>query len=652
MPSFSQTNRPIQVNTALGENVLLATGFRGCEELSNLFSFELALLAENSTTIDFSKIIGSEVTLKVATPGEGGETQCRYLSGICSSFSQGDRNERFTAFYAEIVPRLWLLTRQVQSRIFQQKSVPDILKTLFENFDCDYRLHSRYEPREYCVQYRETDFDFASRLMEEEGIYYLFNHNETGYKMILADWSVAHPEVPALTAARYGMIEGGHRKADHVFAWRKSQTIPPSRYSLRDHSFQQPKQNLEAKAKILDSVQAGAVEHRLNGQVNAPLEVYEYPGGYAVRFDEVNPSGGLQPDRLRKLFDENQRVATLRMQAEAAEALKIAGSSSCRNFTAGHKFRLERHFDANGDYVLVSVTHDASMADAYTSGSAGELSYSNSFTCIPLVLPFRPKRRTPKPVIQGVQTALVTGPPGEEIFTDKYGRVKVQFYWDRQGKKDANSSCWLRVGQSWAGKNWGSLQIPRIGQEVIVAFVEGNPDEPLIVGSVFNPETMPPYELPSQKVVSGLKSSTHKGRGYNELSMDDTAGKEKITIHGQYDMNTTVEHDHSLTVHNNHTSTFNGTYTKKVKGDAKITVNQGAYCLCTEQADVYIQAETSIQLHVGESTLWMAKDGNILLHGKNVTIQGDATVTLKGGTVISQADTVHEIKGSPVKINC
>jgi type VI secretion system secreted protein VgrG len=669
MPSFSQTNRQIQADTALGRDVLLAKRFRGCEELSKLFSFELDFVAENATAIDFNRLIGTEVTLKIATPGKGTDQAWRYISGICARFSQGDRNVTFTDYHAQIVPRVWLLTRQVQSRIFQQKSIPDILKAVFEGFDCDYRLQGRYEPREYCVQYREADFDFASRLMEEEGIYYFFTHKEVGHRMVIADSLVAHPEVPALIEGRYGMIEGGPRKADHIFKWQKSQTIRPSKYSLRDHSFQQPTQNLEAKAKILDSVRAGSVEHRLNGQVNAPLEVYEYPGGYAVRFDGVNPSGGEQPDRLRKLFDENQRVATLRMAAEAAEALRIEGSSSCRNFTAGHRFKLERHFDADGDYLLLSVTHEASIGDAYTSGSgAGDFSYSNSFTCLPLTLPFRPKRKVPKPLVQGVQTALVTGPPGEEIFTDKYGRVKVQFYWDRQGKKDANSSCWLRVGQSWAGKNWGSVQIPRIGQEVIVAFVEGNPDEPLIVGSVFNPETMPPYELPGKKVVSGLKSSTHKGRGYNEMSMDDTAGKEKITIHGQYDMSTTAEHDHSLTVHNNHASTVDGTHTEKIKGTTEITITEGAYThkvtankaervanaestLISETAHIYIQAATNIQLHVGASTLWMSQDGNIMLKGTNVTIQGDATVTVKGGAITSHAAAIHDIKGALVKIN-
>ncbi|HEY0791529.1 MAG TPA: type VI secretion system tip protein TssI/VgrG [Chthoniobacterales bacterium] len=676
MASFSQSNRPLQVTTPLGDNVLLATGFRGREELSGLFSFELDLIAENATQVDFSKLVGSELSLKAATPGDGGEERWRYLSGICACFSQGDRGERFTSFYAEIVPRVWLLTQQAQSRIFQQKSVPDILKEVFGGFDCDYELHGHYEPREYCVQYRESDFDFANRLMQEEGIYWFFIHNPGGHKMIVADSAQSHLDVPGLTKARYGMAEGGARKADHVFEWRKTQTIRPSRYSVWDHSFQQPKQNLEAKAKIMPSVQAGSVEHTLNGKVNAPLEVYEYPGGYAVRFDGVNPNGNDQPERLQKIFDDNERTAKLRIQAEAAESLKIVGSSSCINFTAGYKFELDRHFDADGEYVLASVTHDAAMPDAYTSNPGGtDLSYSNTFTCIPLQLPFRPKRKTPKPFVQGVQTALVTGPPGEEIFTDKYGRVKVQFYWDRQGKKDANSSCWLRVGQSWAGKGWGSTQIPRIGQEVIVAFVEGNPDEPLIVGCVYNAETMPPYELPGKKVVSGLKSNTHKGKGYNEMSMDDTAGKENITIHAQYDMNTKVEHDLSETIKNNATIEISeGTYkhdvktgtanyhvqgalTEKydatqdttVKGNLTIKSTGGAIVVSADSQHIYIHAATSIQLHTGASKLWMASDGNIELSGTQVAITGTAKVYVKGGQVVSEADTTHEISGAAVK---
>ena len=675
MLQFSQKNRPLQVTTTLADTTLFVTGFRGHEEISNLFHYELDLIAECSTQIDFDHLIGTEFTLKIATPGEESGEEWRYISGICSCFSQGDQSEEFTSYCAEVVPKVWLLTRQAQSRIFQQKSVPDIVKEVLAGFDCDYELHGQYEPREYCVQYRETDFDFVSRLMEEEGIYYFFKHTESGHKMVIADTLRSHPDVPGLTNARYGMTAGGARKGDHILTWRKSHSIRASKYSLWDHHFQQPTQNLEAKARVIPSVRAGSVEHKLNGQTNASLEIYEFPGGYAGRFDGVSPSGGDQPARLQKIFDDNQRTVKLRMEAETVKALKILGTSNCKNFTAGHKFTLDNHFDADDDYVLVSVSQVASMTNAYTSGSGGdELSYSNSFACVPLALPFRPERKTSKPYIYGVQNAVVTGPPGEEIFTDKYGRVKVQFYWDRQGKKDANSSCWLRVSTLWAGKGWGSINIPRIGQEVIVAFVEGNPDEPVIVGSVYNRDTMPANSLPDKKVVCGLKSNTHKGKGSNEMSMDDTAGKEKITIHAQYDMNTDVGHDFTETIKNDAkieitagkykhdvktgtadyhvqsalTEVYDATQDTKVKGNLTIKSAEGAIVVSADSQHIYIHAATSIQLHTGASKLWMASDGNIELSGVNVTIKGSSIVTVQGGIVHSEAQSEHQTKGAIV----
>ena len=550
---LSQKNRALQVTTPLGEDKLLVTGFRGLEQISHLFSLELDLIADNSTTVDFSQLVGKEMTLAVATPGQDSETEWRYVNGICASFSEGDRNEQFTSYSAGLVPKVWLLTRLARSRIFQQKSVPDILKQLFQGYDCDYKLQGKYEPREYCVQYRETDFNFASRLMEDEGIFYFFEHSKSGHKMIIADTSQAHTDVPGLKTVRYAMIEGGPRKADHVFQWRKTQAVRASKYTLRDRSFQQPTQNLEAKENILDSVQVGTVTHKLKDQTNAPLEIYDFPGGYAERFDGISPSGGEQPSRLQKLFEDNKRTVKLRMEGEALPAIAIQGTSSCANFVSGHKFTLDRHFDAQGDYVLVSVYHDASLGDPFRTGQGGDgsLTFSNSFTCIPIKLPYRPVRETAVPFIAGVQNALVTGPSGKEIFIDKYGRVKVQFYWDREGKNDENSSCWIRVAQSFAGKRWGASFWPRLGQEVLVAFVEGDPDQPVIVGSVYNAEQMPPYEgdgLDSKHKkdpnVSGVKTnSTLGGTGFNEIRFDDTKDKEQVFVHAERNFEVTTKKD-------------------------------------------------------------------------------------------------------------
>jgi type VI secretion system secreted protein VgrG len=552
MPDFTQTNRLLQITTPLGKDDLLVTGFSGTEQISTLFTFDLALVGQNSTTIDFSKIVGNEITLKIAILGADGSTDWRYFNGICSNFSEGDRNERFTVFNAEVVPKVWLLTRRAQSRIFQQKSVPDILKEVLSGFDCALQLHGHYEYREYCVQYRETDFNFASRLMEEEGIYYFFQHSDGRHQMIIADTPQSHVDVPGVTSVKYDVVVGGPQVGSHVFGWQKTQSLRASKYTLWDHSFEQPKQNLEAKEDILSSVKVGTVEHKLKLQANAPLEIYDYPGGYAVRFDGISPSGGDQPARLQKMLEDNKRTVKLRMEAETLPSITVNGSSGCSNFIAGHKFSLERHFDAEGEYVLVSVMHQSSLGGSFTSGQGGSgFTYSNAFTCIPLALPYRPAIRTPKPFIAGVQNALVTGPSGKEIFIDKYGRIKVQFYWDREGKSDENSSCWIRVGQSSAGKRWGAYSWPRLGQEVLVAFVEGDPDQPVIVGSVYNPEQMPPYlgdgldsKHKNDPNVSGIKSNTTLGgSGFNEIRFDDTKDKEEVFMHAERNLEITTKND-------------------------------------------------------------------------------------------------------------
>jgi type VI secretion system secreted protein VgrG len=589
--ALSQTNRLLQVTTPLGEQPLVVTGFRGTETISRLFSFNLNLIAENSTTVDFDRLIGNPITLAITTPGNGGSTEWRYVNGICAAFSQGDRNQEFSSYFAEVVPKIWLLTHVAQSRVFQQLSVPDILKQVFQGYDCDYQLRGQYDPREYCVQYRETDFSFASRLMEDEGIYYFFVHSDGAHKMIIADTPQSHTDVPGLPQARYQMIEGGPRTGDHVWQWTKTQTIRASKYTLWDHHFQQPTQNLEAKQNILPSVQVGAVTHNLKDAVNSPLEIYDFPGGYAERHDGISPSGGEQPQRLQQLFEDNQRTVKLRMEAEAVRSLEIQGISTCANFVAGHKFSLERHFDAQGEYVLVSVVHEGSLGRPYRSGQGDAgLTYTNNFSCIPIQLPYRPQRETPVPFIAGVQNALVVGPAGKEIFIDKYGRVKVQFYWDRLGQKNENSSCWLRVGQSFAGKRWGASFWPRLGQEVLVAFVEGDPDQPVIVGSVYNAEQMPAYEgdgldpkHQNDPNVSGVKTnSTLGGSGFNEIRFDDTKGNEELFFHAERDLDITTKNDSLAATYGNRHQIIgtnqdgqkSGSQFEEVYQDKNLTVNR------------------------------------------------------------------------------
>jgi type VI secretion system secreted protein VgrG len=547
MPGYTQANRPLKVTTPLGPDTLFLIGFTGHEAVSQLFSYQLELLAENGKEVAFDKLLGQPVSVSLALPG--GKT--RAFSGICNRFSQGVRDKTFTAYRLEMVPAFWLLTRRAQSRIFQQIAVPDILKKVLAGLDVSWELQGTFQPRDYCVQYRETDFNFASRLMEEEGIYYFFKHSDGGHKMVVANTPQSHPDLAPASKLIFDEMIGGNRPEDRIYSWEKVQELRSGKYTLWDHCFEKPHKHLEADKTILDSVTVGKVAHKQALGPNAPLEIYDYPGEYAQRFDGVDPGGGDRPADVEKIFEDNKRTVGIRMQQEAVPGLVIHGVSTCRHLVAGHKFTLERHFNADGAYVLTAVHHSANVSMDYRSDGGGDYRYQNSFTCIPFAQPHRPQRTTPKPFVQGTQTAVVVGPKGEEIFTDKYGRVKVQFHWDRQGKYDAQSSCWVRVAQPWAGKRWGAFFWPRIGQEVIVDFLEGDPDQPIIVGSVYNADQMPPYlgkgpddKHPNDNKLTGVKSNTTKeGKGFNEWRFDDTKGKEQIFVHAERNMDQRVKHD-------------------------------------------------------------------------------------------------------------
>jgi type VI secretion system secreted protein VgrG len=543
MPTHLQSDRPLIVTTPLGQDALLITDLRGHEGISQLFSFQLDLLAERATEIHFDKIIGESVTVELRLPN--GDK--RHFNGLVRRFSQGRRDEFFVHFQAEVVPKLWLLTRKVRSRIFQQISVPDILRQVFTGFDVSYQISGTYYPRDFCVQYRESDFDFASRLMEEEGIYYFFKHGDGSHQLIVTD--IKNPTVDGQSSVIYDEVFGGYRDDMRVSDWQKTQELRSGEYTLWDHCFEMPNNHLEAKRKTLDSVTVGKVTHKLNIGGNDQLEIYDYPGGYAQRFDGIDPNGTPRTRDLKRIFEDRDRTVRLRMEQEDVACIEIRGASNCGQFSAGFKFTLERHFDANGQYVLKHVEHDAHLG-GYRGDDASAFRYENHFTCIPAALRYRPQRVTPKPVIAGLQTATVVGPEGEEIFCDRYGRIKVQFHWDREGKKDANSSCWLRVSQVWAGKGWGSFFWPRIGHEVVVIFEEGDPDQPLITGSVYNGLNMPPFRLPGAKKYGGFKSASVQGTpkdNFNGLMFIDEKGKEHLSIHSERHMVINTEFDTSYT---------------------------------------------------------------------------------------------------------
>jgi type VI secretion system secreted protein VgrG len=505
-------------------------------------------------------------------------------------------------------------------------SVPDILKKVFEGLDVTFELQGTFHARDYCVQYRETDFNFACRVMEEEGIYYFFKHTAGNHKMVVANTPGSHSDMPVASNVIYEAVEGGTRDEDRVYSWTKSQELRSGKYTLWDHSFELPHKHLEASKTIVNSVQVGGVTHKLSVANNQKLELYDFPGEYAQRFDGISGGGGEQPEDVQKIFEDNRRTVEIRMQEEALPSLLIHGASQCRQFTSGHKFTLERHFSAAGAYVLTSVQHGGSVDNYRSSGQ--DFAYSNSFTCIPLALPYRPPRVTAKPTVPGTQTAVVVGPPGEEIFTDKYGRVKVQFHWDREGKNNADSSCWIRVATSWAGKSWGGIHTPRIGQEVVVDFLEGDPDQPIIVGSVYNADMMPPYSLPAEKTKSTLKSrSTLKGglTNWNEIRFEDKKGNEQIFINAERDMDLRVE---------NNTREFTG-------ADRHLIVKANQFELVESDKHGHVKGkhvekiDGAMSLQVGDKRHEKVGTADSLEVGQEIHLKAGMKIIIEAGTQIS-----------------
>jgi type VI secretion system secreted protein VgrG len=444
----------------------------------------------------------------------------------------------------EVVPWLWFLTLSQDCRIFQHKNVLDIVAEVFGEYptsDYEVRCIESYAAREYCVQYRESDFDFVSRLLEEEGIYYFFEHSKVGHKLVLVDDQGLIKPCPVQSSFRVTRTEHAFLDEDVVTDLRREHVVNTERVTLRDYNFLQPSNNLQAS----------------NGS-RPELEVYDYPGLY----DSL--SGG-------------ERHANLLLQERTADYEVVRGSGTCRTLAPGHTLTLKDYYlkPSNQEYMVVALSHGGSGGGYRSHGT--QPSFHAEFVWIPSKIPYRPPRITPRPIVRGSQTAVVVGPSGEEIYTDGdgHGRVKVHFHWDRLGKKDQNSSCWLRVSHPWAGKSWGAVALPRIGHEVIVDFLEGNPDRPIVTGRVYNADMPHPYGLPDNKTQSGVKSrSSLKGSpaNFNEIRMEDKKGEEHLYIHAEKDKQVVVEHDRTESVGHDETIDIGNDRTETVGHDESITI--------------------------------------------------------------------------------
>ena len=587
--------------------------FNGAEGVSAPFNFELGAFSSNRN-IRYEDYIGQNVT--VSTLLANGER--RYFNGLISRFAQvsggeeGRSAHHMSYYTATMVPWLWLLTKYANSRIFQNKTVQQIVDEILTSWDlsdhADYvwDLEGNYEERTYCVQYRETDFNFISRLLEEEGIFYFFRHEQGRHTLVLANAPSKHPECPHQNTARCevrGYFDS--QEPDVITSFQKMQEIRFGKCTLNDFNFEMPGTNLTVEAPG---------QHPL-GQ--GERELYDYPGLY------INREGG-------------ERFVNIRMQEEEAKITTITGSGFCRAFLAGtkvkvvdpHDYYRDDLADSEGkDYILVSVSHMASQTVGPSGSAEGEgTAYANTFTCIPFEVPYRPPRYTPKPVVQGSQTAIVVG--SSEIDPDEYGRVKVQFHWDRDG----NRSCWIRVSQLWAGEGWGAMFIPRVGHEVIVDFLEGDPDRPIITGRVYHGKNDPPYSLPNEKTKSTIKSnSSPGGGGSNEIRFDDNKENEEIFIHAQKDLNTIVEAAESHTVGTDRTVHVQGHFEETIDSGEDRTVDGGV----TET----ISGGETRTVNDGQTETISGGETRNITGDQTETITGAVNQTVTGGVKVTTPGT-------------
>ncbi len=529
--SYSQAERQLAIQTPLGPDTFLLEGMDGTESLSTPFTYSLRVRAFTDK-VDPAQLITRKVDWQLRLDGDA----WRPFNGMVANYSGGEamaRGQR--SFQLTIVPWLWFLQHRQDSRVFQNQTVVEIATTIFNELGFrDYDtsgLAGTHKPRVYCVQYRETDFNFVSRLFEEEGIFYFFRHERGRHTLMLADGTHAYRDLPdgSLPYNPPSFFKNS------VTSWLHHQTFRSGKTTTTDYDFQNPGNSLLATTQGTSPVPQAS-----------QYEIFDFPGRYVHR-------------------DKGEGISRNLMAGHEKGQDTISSASTCRTMGPGGRFRLQGHpvGAENSSYAVVGVVHHATDP-SFDSVAKAAPKYQNSFTCLPSSVAFVPEQRTEKPVIPGLQSAIVTGPAGEEIYTDRFGRVKVQFRWDRKGKSDESSSCWLRVGQPWAGKGYGGQTIPRIGMEVLVGFMEGDPDDPLIIGLLPNADTAVPYDLPANKTRTIIRSQTYKGTGFNELTMEDQTGVERMHLHAQ--------HDHTVKVGNNHTERVDQHQVQSVGGSRSVEV--------------------------------------------------------------------------------
>jgi type VI secretion system secreted protein VgrG len=514
----------------------------GREEVSRLFRYDLVLLGP-SHDLDLEKLLGTGITVEA----DANESP-RHINGVVADVVYRGEMEGQARYDVALVPWLWFLGRRIDCRIFQRLSAIEIAKRVVgaHGGELRDRLTGHFLEREYCVQYRESDLHFVCRLLEEEGVFFFFEHALDRHALVLVDDASSCPNRPGYaTVPFYPPGDAERRERDHLDRWDIVARARTARTALRSFDFKQPARPLEAD------------DHAAGAHARDDLEAFDYPGEFVSA-------------------DAGEALARVRLEELRADRRRVLAEGNAVGLACGHRFTL-RNFprrEQNTEHLVLAVETAIEVEPQRAASALNAEPYRCAVEAMSARLPFRPARLTPRPVVQGPQTAIVTGPAGEEIYTDEHGRVKVQFHWDREGKSDADSSCWLRVSQAWAGAGYGTIHIPRVGQEVVVDFLEGDPDQPIITGRVYNAHQTPPHGLPAAAVKSGAKSnSTKGGGGSNELTFDDTKGNEKTYFHAQFNHEAVVENDETRHVKNNRTATVDANETLTVHADRARTVD-------------------------------------------------------------------------------
>ncbi len=606
------SQRFLTIKTPLpGEDKFIVYRISGQERLGQLFTYELDLYSKDGI-IKPADLLGQRATVRIdRNPGDA-----RFCDGYISRVQQFEPHLDWNRFRITLVPWLWFLTRTSDCRIFQNKTVPEIVKEVFKNQNYmkvqkfEEHLSGKYRKREYCVQSRETDFNFVSRLMEDEGIYYFFTHKEGEHTLVLADSPGAHdPAGLEADQLPYNPASESQIRGERIAEWSLEKEVRTDAAAVNDYDFKAPRNPLLSRAIEASEYKA------------PPSEFYDYPGAFTKNAD-------------------GEKIAGTRLGEFQSQYDTRRGTTDAPGLQPGTTVMLTDHprRDQNQKYLIIGTSFSASSLLPESMGSIGGDEYNCSFDCTPIGLQWRPPRHTPVPFVRGPQTATVVGPKGEEIYTDEYGRIKVQFHWDREGKKNESSSCWVRVATPWAGNQWGMIHIPRIGQEVVVSFLEGDPDQPIIIGSVYNADQMPPYTLPADKTQSGIKSRSTLGGNpetFNEICFEDKKGSELVYIRAEKDLTSAVENDHAhwvghdrtKTVDHDETTEIGHDRTETVKNNETITVMGNRTEKVMKNEDITIMSNRTEKVMQNEDITIAGKRTEKVAMSEDVTIIGPRSET-------------------------